>query len=60
MRPKLSDRDIAILAELRLLRLLTGGQLRRLFFGTGDPVTQARKARAAVKRLILQRHSVDP
>jgi hypothetical protein len=51
MRLKLSDRDIAILAALRSLRLLTGGQLRRLFFGVGDPVTQARKARAAVKRL---------
>jgi Replication-relaxation len=51
VRPKLSDRDMAILAALRSLRLLTGGQLRRLFFTPGDPVTQARKARAAVKRL---------
>jgi hypothetical protein len=51
LRPKLSDRDMAILSALRSLRLLTGGQLRRLFFADGDPVTQARKARAAVKRL---------
>jgi hypothetical protein len=52
LRPQLSDRDMAILTMLRALRLLTGGQLRRLFFADGDPVTQARKARAAVKRLI--------
>lgn len=51
VRIKLSDRDIAILSALRSLRLLTGGQLRRLFFAEGDSVTQARKARAAVKRL---------
>lgn len=51
VRLQLSDRDIAILAALRSLRLLTGGQLRRLFFADGDPVTQARKARAVVKRL---------
>lgn len=52
IRPKLSDRDMAILAALRSLRLLTGGQLQRLFFTDGDSVTQARKARATVKRLI--------
>ena len=51
MRLKLSDRDMTILQALRSLRLLTGGQLRRLFFAHGDPITQARKARAAVKRL---------
>lgn len=52
LRPRLSDRDLAILSALRTLRLLTGGQLRRLFFADGDPVTQARKARATVKRLV--------
>lgn len=50
-RTKLSDRDLAILSTLSKLRLLTGGQLRRLFFAVGDSVTQARKARAAIKRL---------
>jgi hypothetical protein len=50
-KTKLSDRDMAILSTLSKLRLLTGGQLRRLFFAVGDPVTQARKARAAIKRL---------
>lgn len=52
VRTKLSDRDMAILAALRSLRLLSGGQLRRLIFADGDPTTQARKARAAIKRLI--------
>lgn len=51
LRTKLSDRDMAILSTLSKLRLLTGRQLRRLFFAVGDPVTQARKARAAIKRL---------
>jgi hypothetical protein len=31
--------------------LLTGQQLRRLHFPDGDPITQARKVRAALKRL---------
>jgi len=52
LRSNLSNRDMAILTALRELRLLTGGQLRRLYFAEGDPVTQARKARAAVRRLL--------
>lgn len=48
---RLSQRDIAILGDLDLLRLLTGKQLRRLHFADGDPVTQARKARAVMRRL---------
>jgi Replication-relaxation len=52
VRQKLSDRDMAILSAVRSLRLLTGGQLRRLFFAVGNPATQAAKVRAAVKRLI--------
>jgi hypothetical protein len=48
---KLSERDIRILVDLDRLRLLTGQQLRRLYFPLGDPVTQARKTRAVLKRL---------
>ncbi|MFC5099544.1 replication-relaxation family protein [Kibdelosporangium philippinense] len=51
LRDKLSDRDMAILRDLEALRLLTGKQLRRLHFPDGDPVTQARKVRATLKRL---------
>jgi hypothetical protein len=48
---RLSERDLTILRELDRLRLLSGQQLRRLHFPDGDPVTQARKARAAMRRL---------
>ncbi len=51
LRDKLSDRDIEILGDLDDLRLLTGEQVRRLHFATGDPATQARKVRATLKRL---------
>jgi hypothetical protein len=51
LRDKLSERDVAILNDLDELRLLTGKQLRQLHFSSGDPITQARKVRAALKRL---------
>jgi hypothetical protein len=37
--------------SLREFRLMTGAQLRRLYFPGGHPVTQARKTRAALQRL---------
>ncbi|WNV83468.1 replication-relaxation family protein [Umezawaea sp. Da 62-37] len=51
MQERLSERDLAILVDLDRLRLLTGKQLRRLHFPDGDPITQARKARATIRRL---------
>jgi hypothetical protein len=48
---RMSSRDLAILATLREFRLMTGAQLRRLHFASGQLMTQARKARAALKRL---------
>jgi hypothetical protein len=48
---QLSERDQAMLASLRAFRLMTGGQLRRLHFPGDQLVTQARKARAALRRL---------
>ncbi|WP_414940158.1 replication-relaxation family protein [Amycolatopsis sp. cmx-11-51] len=51
LRQRLSQRDLAILLSLRQLRLLTGQQLQRLHFADGHRPTQARKTRAALKRL---------
>lgn len=51
LRQQLSERDLEILTSLRHLRLMTGQQLRRSFFPDGNPITQARKTRAALKRL---------
>lgn len=48
---RLSERDVRILLDLDRLRLLTGNQLRRLYFPLGNPITQARKVRALLKRL---------
>jgi len=51
LRQQLSDRDLDLLLMLRELRLMTGNQIRRAFFPDGNQVTQARKARAVLKRL---------
>jgi hypothetical protein len=55
LRQQLGERDVAILTVLRELRLMTGNQIRRMFFPEGNQVTQARKSRAVLKRLIEQR-----
>ncbi len=52
LRQQLGERDLAILIMLRDLRLMTGQQIRRAFFPDGNQITQARKARAVLKRLI--------
>jgi Replication-relaxation len=49
---RLGPRDLAILRTLQEFRLMTGGQIRRLYFYGGEPATEARKARAACKRLV--------
>lgn len=49
---RLSGRDLAILQSLRELRLMSGDQVWRLHFPGGHPATQARKARAALARLV--------
>lgn len=48
---RLGARDLAMLASLREFRLMSGAQLRRLYFPGGRLVTQARKTRAALQRL---------
>lgn len=47
---RLSPRDLKVLADLKALRLMTGGQVLRQHFPGGQPETQARKARAALAR----------
>jgi Replication-relaxation len=42
---------MAMLETLQEFRLMTGGQIKRLHFRGGEPATEARKARAACKRL---------
>jgi Replication-relaxation len=51
LRRRLSDRDLELLSLLRRMRFMTGEQLLRLSFPDGNPITQARKCRAALKRL---------
>jgi hypothetical protein len=48
---RLSDRDFLMLGSLRDLRLMSGEQLGRRYFAGGQPVTQARKTRSALRRL---------
>lgn len=51
VRQRLSERDLAILTTLAHLRLMTGQHLRRTFFAGDNPITEARKSRAVLKRL---------
>lgn len=48
----LSDRDLNIVATLARLRLATTTQLQRLHFSDGSPLTQARRCRAVLERLV--------
>jgi hypothetical protein len=47
----LSERDLAILRDFGLVRLLTGHHVQRLHFGDGSPLTQARRSRSTLQRL---------
>ena len=51
LRARLGERDLAVLASLATLRLLTGKQLQRLHVTDGSPLTRARRARALLQRL---------
>ena len=51
LRRRLTERDLELLSLLRRMRFMTGEHLRRLCFPDGNPVTQARKCRAVLKRL---------
>lgn len=50
-REQLSERDLAVLADLARLRLLTGGQLQRLHVHDGSEKTRARRTRSVLERL---------
>ena len=51
LQAQLGERDLAMLASLDRLRLLTGKQVQRLHVTDGSPLTQARRARALLQRL---------
>ncbi len=48
---KLSERDLTILRDIGLVRLLTGRHVQRLHFRDGSPLTQARRSRSVLQRL---------
>lgn len=48
---ELSERELAVLADLARVRLLTGRHVQRLHFGAGSPLTAARRARSLLQRL---------
>lgn len=47
----LSERDLAVLADLARVRLLTGRHIERLHVGGGSPLTQSRRTRSLLQRL---------
>lgn len=49
---QLSQRDLDVVASLARLRLARTGQLQRLHFDQGSPLTQARRCRHALERLV--------
>ncbi|WP_326560042.1 replication-relaxation family protein [Micromonospora sp. NBC_01796] len=51
LRERLSDRDLAVLQSLAMLRLLNGDQVQRLHVAEGSPATKARRARTLLQRL---------
>lgn len=51
LRRELGERDLAVLASLQKLRLLTTAQIARLHFADLSPSTQARRCRALLQRL---------
>lgn len=51
LRKRLSDRELAVLQSLAMLRLLRGDQVQRLHIADGSAETRARRARALLQRL---------
>jgi hypothetical protein len=51
LRPQLTERDHEIIARLSQFKLMTGGQLERLFFGACSATSRARNRQAVLKRL---------
>jgi hypothetical protein len=49
---QLSARDLDVVATLAALRLATTDQLQRVWFADGSPLTQARRCRATLERLV--------
>jgi hypothetical protein len=51
LRPQLTERDREIIARLSQFKLMTGGQLERLYFGASSAKSRARNRQAVLKRL---------
>lgn len=51
LRSRLTDRDLAVLASLYQLRLLTSRQIQRLHLPDGSTATRSRRTRALLQRL---------
>jgi hypothetical protein len=51
LKPQLSSRDLAIIYEVGRFKLMTGGQLERLFFADCSELSRARNRQAVLKRL---------
>ncbi|MFD5536660.1 replication-relaxation family protein [Streptomyces sp. NPDC127079] len=51
IKPQLSDRDLSIIEDIGRFKLLTGGQVERLYFAHGSQKSRARNRQAVLKRL---------
>ncbi|MFJ3777561.1 replication-relaxation family protein [Streptomyces sp. NPDC090075] len=52
LKPQLSDRDLAIMAEVGRFKLMTGGQIERLFFAHLPEKSRSRNRQAVMRRLV--------
>ncbi|WP_406123731.1 replication-relaxation family protein [Streptomyces canus] len=55
LAPQLSPRDLAIIHEVGRFKLVTGGQLERLFFADCSDTSRARNRQAVLRRLTEHR-----
>lgn len=55
LAPQLSPRDLAIISEVGRFKLMTGGQLERLFFADCSDTSRARNRQAVLRRLTEHR-----
>ncbi|MGW2851478.1 replication-relaxation family protein [Streptomyces sp. NPDC001215] len=52
LKPQLSDRDLAIMAEVGRFKLMNGGQIERLFFAYLPEKSRSRNRQAVMQRLV--------
>jgi hypothetical protein len=51
LAPQLNDRDLAIITDIGRFKLMTGGQIERLYFADSSDKSRARNRQAVLKRL---------